>query len=106
MKVKIKNYNYEIIEVEQNDNNLIGNDNNYHWGICDYKQRKIFIMNDLMNKDKRTVLIHEVSHAFIEAYGFLQVKLNDEIMSDFIASYSEDILKIVNDYFMEVIKCQ
>ena len=104
MKVKVKNYDYEIIEVESNNQNLIGDDNNYHWGICDYKQRKIFLMNDLDLKNKRNVLIHEVSHAFIEAYGFLQVKLNDEIMSDFIASYSEDILKIVNDYFMEVIK--
>ena len=47
-----------------------------------------------MNDDSlKYTLYHEITHAYIESYGLLQVDWNDEIVADFVANYMIDILK-------------
>lgn len=103
MKFKVNDIEYEIVEVDKHDDNLKMDDDDYHWGVCSYIQRKIFLRKDLSFTNKKQTLIHEVTHAFIEAYGFMQVRLNDEIVCDFVASYLYKILEIVNLYFVEML---
>lgn len=98
MKFTVNGFEYEIEEVDKNNDNL-KMDDGYHWGICDYEKRKIFIWKDLSFSNKKQTLLHEVTHAFIEANGFIQVRLTDEIVSDFVAAYISDIQKVVNNFF-------
>lgn len=102
MKFKVNYFEYEILELDSHDERL-KIDNDYHWGICSYKDRKIYINKDLNFINKKETLIHEVTHAFIEAYGFLQVNLTDEIVSDFVAAHIFNILRVINEYFKKEI---
>lgn len=101
MKFTINNFEYEIVEVNKFDKNLKIEYNDYRWGICDYKQRKIYLWKNLSFINKKQTLIHEVTHAFIEAYGFYQVKFNNEIVCDFVAAHLDEIQKIINAYFVK-----
>lgn len=101
MKFTVNNIEYEILEVNTCDENLkVYGD--YRWGVCNYIQRKIHLWKELSIVNKRQTLIHEITHAFIEAYGFIQVKFNDEIVCDFVAAYLYKIEEIVNDYFKKI----
>lgn len=103
MRFIVNNFEFEILEVSGKDDNLkVSND--YRWGICDYEQRKIFLWKDLSFANKKQTLIHEVTHAFIEAYGFIQVNFTDEIVCDFVAAHLSEIQRIVNNYFVEKFK--
>jgi len=58
----------------------------------------IVILKDLPPTNFKKVLIHELTHAFIYSFGLDQVKKNDEVLCDFVSAYSEQILKVANDY--------
>lgn len=93
MKAKIKDYEYVIVEVE-----YIG-DNTDIVGNTDNRMFKISLVKDLDCVSKRKTLIHELTHAFIYSYGFSDYEFKEENVCYFFETYSEDILKIVNDYF-------
>ena len=48
---------------------------------------------------KRKVLAHELTHAFVEAYGFFQESFDEEQLCEFIANYSKEINEICDHYF-------
>ncbi len=101
MKFTVNNIEFEILEVDKYDENLKIDDNDYRWGMCNYIQRKIYLWKDLSFVNKKQTLIHEVTHAFIEANGFIQVKFDNEIICDFVAAFLSDIQGVVNKYFIE-----
>lgn len=57
MKVKIKDYEYEIIEIEENSKELSD-----CYGLTDYNLCKIYLQNDLNIILKKETLIHELLH--------------------------------------------
>lgn len=102
MKVKIKNYEYEIIEVDDTDKDFMENGDIKLFGQTIYSKQLIKIYKDLPFPRKRETLIHELTHAFYDVYlgsYHIKDKFDEEDIACFMGTYSEDILKIVNDYF-------
>lgn len=105
MKVKIKDYEYKIIEVDNSDGDFYKNGDLKLYGHIRYVEQIIKIYKDLSPIRKRQALIHELTHAFLDVYlagQSLTNKYNEEGVCCFMGTYSEDILRIVNEYFKEV----
>jgi hypothetical protein len=104
-KIKIHNNEYEIIFVSNKDDNLLMSDGEYHSGVTDFRNKKIYIADNLNKYSYCYTLLHELTHAIIDSYGLLQVDWNDEIVADFIGNYYITICNlldnIVNDYKKE-----
>lgn len=94
--IKINNNKYDIYFVKSDDDRLLMEDGEYHCGITNFIQKEIYIREGLCEDSLQYTLIHEITHAFIESYGFLQVCFNDEIVADFVANNAITILNIVN----------
>ena len=92
--MKINNLTYDIVEVDEfeQDKNLIG--------LTDYKNQKIFLLKSLSNEQKLLTLKHELTHAFLWAYGFGPIvhKLSNETVCDFVAIYSKEINNLAEKY--------
>lgn len=102
MKVKIKNYEYEIIEVDDTDTDFFKNGRLRLFGQTIYSKQLIKIYKNMSITRKRETLKHELTHAFFDVYlnsYHLKDKFDEEDICCFMATYSEDILKITNDYF-------
>lgn len=99
MKVKIKNFTYNIIEVENFDD--LPKNIEFACGNTNYVNQVIRIYKPLSKEQKRQTLIHELTHAFLWSYGFGQIteQIPIEIMCDFIGCYADEIIKITDKYF-------
>lgn len=95
IEIKINNYTYKIFFVESDDDRLLMEDEKYHSGKTDFKKKEIYIERNLTNHSFSYTIKHEIVHAMIDAYAFLQVDWTDEIVADFIAVYMEDYCKIL-----------
>lgn len=71
------------------------------FGICDYISMEILIANTLSVEQKRRTLRHELTHAFVFAYGFLYVseKMKIESVCEFIGAYGGEIERIVQKVY-------
>lgn len=96
MKIKINRYTYELLQVDSNDENLNVGDNDFRSGITDFRTKKIYIAKGLSEDSQNYTIIHELTHAIMDSYGFLQVEWNDEIVADFMAIYVYEIERILN----------
>lgn len=86
-KVKINEYNYKVRVVGWNNSHLLMRDGEYHFGVTDYKEKVIWLANNLPEEAFINTLLHEVTHAYIDSYGMLQVKWDDEIVADFLSTH-------------------
>lgn len=102
MKVKIKDYDYEIIEVGRDSNLLKQEEGKITFGQTDFENQKIYLNKDISSIRLRKTLIHELTHAFLEAYGFSERIFNKEELCLFNESYMEDIMQIVDKYFCKI----
>lgn len=103
MKIKIKDYEFNIIEVDKTDKDFVRNDDLMLYGQTVYENQTIKVYKNLPYIRKRQTLIHELTHAFMDVYlasYHLKDKFDEEDICCFMGTYSEDILKIVNDYFL------
>lgn len=94
--VKINNLEYAIEEVDEIEKS---NDGSRFIGTTDYVNQKILILKGLGNEQKKNTLRHELTHAFLWAYGFAQMEsLHYETICDFVGIYGEQIVKIADEY--------
>ena len=89
MKIKINNFEYKLYLVNWNNERLNVGDNDYRSGMTYFKEKEIYIANNLKKDSYNYTLKHELTHAIIDSYGLLQIEWNDEIVADFMAIYSE-----------------
>ena len=99
MKVKIKDLEYQIIEEDDGEKVYKDKDNQMRLGLCEYLSTKIYLLKDMTIERKKRVLIHELTHAFIEAHGIFIQKFNEEQVCEFMAVYSHEINVICEKYF-------
>lgn len=108
MKVKIKEYEYEIVEVDKDEKGFTNANGELQlYGQTIYDEQKIKLYKHLNITRKRATLIHELTHAFHDVYlasQHIKDEFDEEDICCFVASYSEDILNIVNDYFKREVK--
>lgn len=97
MQVKIHNNIYNIHLINKNSKYLVMDDGEVHSGVTDFITKDIYIRNDLSDSSLKYTLYHEITHAYIESYGLLQIDWNDEIVADFVANYMIDILGTIDE---------
>lgn len=96
MKVKINKYFYEIIFTKDKEHTDLFVNGEYHLGVCMFSRQKIIVFQTSKERTKQT-LIHELTHAFIDAYGFFpNNSFNHEDLCEFIGTYSENIVQLAN----------
>ena len=61
-------------------------------------EQKIIIRNDLNPTRLLSVIIHEVTHAFIDVYGYSEMtKWNEEQLCTFNEAFASDIVSVANE---------
>lgn len=95
IKININNIDYIFKIVEWNDERLKMEDGDFHFGVTNFKDKEIYIANNLSEQTKRTTIIHEITHAFIDSFGMLQIDWNDEIVADFISAHLDNINEVL-----------
>lgn len=100
MKVKINKFTYEILETENKEDERLKLNDGYATGITKCNAQQIIIFNALPEERFRLVLIHELTHAFIDAYGFWahSEKFSHEDIAEFVSTYADDIVAIADKY--------
>lgn len=92
-KIKIGDKEYTIKIVAPDDDNLLMDDEQYHSGVTDFHKKIIYIRSDIKNSyTLKYTILHELVHAYMDCYGFIQVDWNNEIVADFIANNISDII--------------
>lgn len=97
IQVKIHNNTYNVHLIDEHSKYLVMDDGETHSGITDFVTKNIYIRNDLNDDSLKYTLYHEITHAYIESYGLLQVDWNDEIVADFVANYMIDIFRTIDE---------
>ena len=100
MDVKINSLNFKIIEVDEIDKT---DDGRYIIGYTNYVKQEILLMKSLSKEQKVVTLRHELTHAFLWAYGLSAMgeELPLEVVCDFVGIYSGEIVEITNKYTKE-----
>ena len=107
MKFKIRDYELEIIEVDETNNEFYDSDKNQLKLYGNFKEDKqtINLFTNLSFERKRETLMHELAHAYMNIYYptfFLKnSKIDDEFVCYFLATWSEEIIEITDRYFKE-----
>lgn len=101
-KIKINSLNFKIIEVDEIEKT---DDGRQTIGYTDYINQKILLLRTLSFEQKINTLRHELTHAFLWAYGLgaMYEELPLEIVCDFVGIYSGEIVEIANKYMKEVL---
>lgn len=106
MKVKIRDFNYIVKLVPENDADIIINlpngDKTEAFGITNTKQQVIKIQDCLTEERTYQVLVHELTHAFLDIYltdNNLKGTFDDESICCFMGSYGIDIINTANKVF-------
>lgn len=100
MEIKINENTYKIEILGETDERLKMEDGEYHSGVCDMRKKRIYIMEGLGLDAARYTVKHELVHAFIDSYGFLQVEYTDEIIADFVAIYGKKIEEAFKEVYL------
>ena len=96
-KIKINNLDYAVKIIDWDDERLRMEDDKLHFGVTNMKDNEIYLANNLSEQTTTSTLIHEITHAYIDAYGMLQVCWDDEIIADFISAHLENIIKTLEE---------
>lgn len=102
LTVKINNLTYTISQVDDKDNKDFydkENDCLKLFGQTNYVEQTIKIWKFLTTERQRKTIIHELVHAFHDAYlgsQHVKDKFDEEDICCFVESYIEEILELTN----------
>ena len=101
MELTINNQPFEIIEQGDGENvYLNGSDGEICIGLTNCLKNIIYLHKDLPPQKKKQTLIHELTHAYIYAYGFSTVEhFNHELVCEFVEAYARAIIRAADEYF-------
>lgn len=81
---------------------LYRNDGSLSIGACDDYTKTIYINQNLSAPLTRKVLCHEITHAAMFSYNVQLTIDQEELLSDLIASYGQEIISITNEIFSKI----
>ena len=96
---KINGITWYISRVRSDSPMLTRSDGSYTVGMCDRTTQTIYISELLQGKFLRKVLIHEVCHSAMMAYGIDMSVEQEELFCDLVATYGDEIIGIVDSVF-------
>lgn len=99
MTVNINGCNWHIKFVPWNSRNLLRSNGTLTVGVTDVNTGMVYLSDRLQGSFLRKVLCHELCHCAIWSYGIDLTLDEEELLCDFIATYSDDIISLTNDIF-------
>lgn len=102
MRISINNKDWEIARTDDPDK-LMRTDGTVTLGMTDINDRTIYLWSGLSEMMFRKVLLHELSHAFINSYGIYLNLEEEEILCSFVDTYSTHIIEEA-DFLMQLLK--
>lgn len=100
MNILIKNVGYQVFFVDGDNVNLRGSTDGFEiLGRTDCFRKIIYIRQDLDPQTMLNVIIHELTHAFVNVYGFADMTFNQEQICVFNEIYASDIVSLANEIF-------
>lgn len=99
MKFEINNIEWQIFELDGLDTRLSAN-GEYCSGVCAFDKKAIYLHKDTTKTYKYKILLHELSHAFInDCLLSKPKKFTEEEVCEFTALYSQTIIELADEYF-------
>ena len=98
VQITINNLNYKVMLVDPDNKEIRSEDaNRINLGKTDCLNQTIYIRNDLNYNRRLSVIIHELTHAFIDAYGFVDIhNWSEEQVCTFNETYASNIVSLAN----------
>ena len=93
---------WDIVIVNANSNDLRRSDGSITVGVTDFPKRTVFLSELLKGAFLRRVLAHEITHCFCFSYDIHLDIDEEERMADFIATYGEELLYLLDDIMREI----
>ncbi len=104
MKVLINGYPFKVKFVDGSSRKMKPDKDSYNLGLTEYADGIISIRKGLNERTTRSTVIHELTHAFMFAFGYTIE--GEEAMCDFFGSQGDDIIKMANSIMRGVkMKC-
>ena len=108
VNIEIHGIEWDVIMLEDEDD-VIMNKDGPGVGLCDYCKYTIYVAKDLKRSQLRTVLIHELTHAFRWTYGLVSERDKitiptteiEEIIANSIEVFGTEIIECAD----EVLEC-
>ena len=90
-----------FIFVEKDNEKLQRSDDSYILGSCN-NTNIIYLREDLYGRSLKKVLCHELTHAAMFSYQINLTLDQKELIANFIATYGEEIISIINYLFKKL----
>ena len=94
MKIKIHNDVWKVKLVDANAKKMNPDPDSYNFGLTEYKELLISIMEGRCASVTRSTVIHELVHAFMFSYG--HTVEGNEAMCDFFGVHADEIIDLTN----------
>ena len=95
----INGIDWYICFVPPQSDKLRRSDGSSTCGVCDFRDKCIYISSILQGAFLRKVYIHEICHSAVFSYGISLNIDQEEFLCDFIATYGDEIFAIVDELF-------
>lgn len=97
--LNINGVSWRVLLVPPISSSLARSDGSYASGVCDNDTKCIYINQNLSSSMMKRVLCHEVTHAAMFSYETELTVEQEELLSDLIATYGEEIISKTNEIF-------
>ena len=93
-------YEWDVAFVSPSSQELRRSDGSVTVGMTDWYKRTVFISKALHGPFLRKVFIHEICHVACFSYDIKIDIEQEEFLCDFVATYGEEIFRVVDELFM------
>ena len=100
--ININGEEWRIALVSPLDPVLRRSNGSYTIGVCDDREKLIYIADDLPYVLLKNVLSHEIAHAAMFSYNIYMDIEQEELVVDLIATYGEEIIRTSNCIFKKI----
>ena len=107
MKLEIGNFVFDLMLVDKDNEHLESKDEStFNAGTTDFRELKIYIDKTLPNALIEATIIHEITHAYLYAYGFSSEIMNEEELCVFMGHNMRFIYQLYKRASNEIVKCK
>lgn len=100
--IKINGERWRVLSVSPTHPALMHEDGTYALGMCNDRNKTIYVNRDLNNRYFKKVLAHELTHAAMFSYNVYLDYYQEEIIADIIATYGQEIVEMTNVLFYKL----
>lgn len=91
MKLQINHLTWNIIGTDSSDQNLLGKESEYTFGITYFDRTCAYIRTDLPEELVRRTVRHELTHMTLFSSGMIPETMDEEAICNFVESYGGEI---------------